>query len=111
MAVPYFFVALGYFFALHLPDNCKGNGAKVDIARNRYCHRILYPLIVFSIINTVQQCVSVGMQNGWTVYAVVGIIKHVFFMPYGGIWYLWASIVGVILLSEVLKRDQLILDS
>ena len=107
LAVPYFFVASGYFFALNLPDNCRNNGAKVDTARNRYCRRILYPFIVFSIINTVQQCVSVEMQNGWTVSVAVGLVKHVVFMPYGGMWYLLASMVGIILLAEVIKRNRL----
>ncbi len=109
LAVPYFFVASGYFFTLKLPENYKQEGMRcaVNQARNRYCRRILYPFVVFSVINTVQQCISVGMKDGWTLDEAVGIVKHVVFMPYGGMWYLLASIVGIILLAEVVKRDRL----
>lgn len=98
VAVPFFFVSSGYFLRITLD---KGKSIK------SYCLRLLKPLIVFELLNTLLQ-EAINLKNGTGLVEVIyDAIKHILFYPYGAMWFLQACIVGALLLYIFYKREKL----
>ena len=105
-AVPYFFVASGFFLGKKLFSAQKEDYA--DIIRS-YCTRLLRPLVFFEIISLVYNairyaCLGVTLKNNLFLLA-----QSVVFYPFGALWYVQACIVGALLLYPFLKKDKLCL--
>lgn len=101
VAVPYFFVASGFFLGrkLKMVDN------SWQTIRN-YCTRLLKPFIVFSIINIIQELISNWGNLG---QSCIEILQHIIFYPYGALWYVQASIIGALLLYPFIKKNKILL--
>ena len=102
LGVPYFFVASGFF----LQRKCTGD--QVGNAVKGYVKRLFLPYAVFSVIWIVQLLVDDAIQQMSVKEAVVGLIRHLAFYPLGALWYVWASIIGVLLLYPFIKKKWLL---
>ena len=98
LAVPFFFVSSGYFLRLSLE---KGKSIKT------YCFRLLKPLIVFELLNTVAEEYA-SIESGTSVLSsIIDAVRHVLFYPYGAMWFLQACIVGSLLLYSFYRRKRM----
>lgn len=104
LAVPFFFVASGFFLARKFWDKAE----EVDCIYKRYIKRLLIPLFYFSLINIVFESIKMSSYvSGPFIFRE--IIKHVVFYPWGALWFLQACIVGVLLLYPFAKRNKVLL--
>lgn len=102
MAVPFFFVASGFF----LKNRCSGENCGEAV--RQYIRRLLLPYTVFSVIWIVQLLVDDAIGGVGYSQAAVGLIQNIIFFPRGALWYVWASMIGVIMLYPALKKDRLL---
>ena len=103
-AVPYFFVASGFFLGRKLLAAPGEQYARIIRA---YCLRLLKPLIFFEIISLVYHGFVFLYTGKGLVYTVLNLVRSILFYPYGALWYVQACIVGALLLYPFLKRDRL----
>lgn len=102
LGVPYFFVASGFF----LQRKCTGD--QVGTAVKGYIKRLFLPYAVFSVIWIVQLLIDDAMQQISFREAAVRLIQYIVFNPQGGLWYVWASIIGALMLYPIIKRKWLL---
>ena len=105
-AVPFFFVASGFFFGKKIYSN---NSYKHEINNSlkKYCLRLFKPLVFFSLVNIAFQLVYYiySKININTVLLKIG--QSIVFYPLGALWYVQACIVGVVLLYPFLKKKKI----
>ena len=105
LAVPFFFVVSGFFWGLSIYQGDK----ELNTCLKNYERRLILPYIVFSIINIVL-AVTEMILNGEKIYKIAfKIIRSIIFYPYGALWYVWASMVAVILLFWFIKKEKITL--
>lgn len=104
LAVPFFFCTSGFFICkkLYLSEE----QAYKDIIK-RYIIRLLLPLMFFEFINIILESIKMMMQGITPQGIVLDIVKHICFYPYGALWYIQASIVGIILAYPFIKRKKI----
>ncbi len=102
-AVPFFFVASGFFLGTKIKTAPK-NAANIVL---RYCKRLAVPLVVFSAINIVQQCISMIIDGYGFTKIFHDMVMHILFYPYGALWYMLACIVGAVLLIPFIKNNKI----
>ena len=103
-AVPYFFVASGFFLGNKLLNAPKGQYAQIICG---YCRRLAKPLIFFEIISLLYNGL-VHLHSGEGIVTTLYLLgQSILFYPYGALWYVQACIVGALLLYPFLKRDKL----
>jgi len=105
-AVPFFFVTSGYFLGCKLYQN--SNQSVFPIIKN-YIRRLIYPYIVFSIINSIIASVDIYAKGKSVVWTFIFLAKAAIFYPYGALWYVWASIVASLLLYWFIKSEKIVL--
>ena len=98
LGVPFFFVASGYF----LSKSCQNRG--INFAVKRYCFRLLELLAAFSVIWIVQFWIDCAISKIGVANTLVQTLQRVLFLPNNALWYIQASIVGVLLLVPFIKR-------
>ena len=105
LAVPFFFISSGYFLASKW---YKYDGGFHII--QRYCKRLMLPLLVFSIVYISQYAVYSFFFNGKSIMHIVLVLaRNIIFYPMGALWFVQACIVGAFLLYPFLKRNKLTL--
>lgn len=103
LAVPFFFISSGYFLASKWH---KYDGGFHVI--QRYCKRLMLPLIVFSIVYISQYAVYSFFFNGKSIMHIALVLaRNIIFYPMGALWFVQACIVGALLLYPFLKRNRL----
>lgn len=99
LAVPFFFVATGYFLTLKV----KKDSNDIDDVYKKYIKRLLLPLAVFSLINVILETIKMSAYaSGPVIFRE--IIRHVIFYPWGALWFVQACIVGSLLLYPFVCR-------
>lgn len=102
-AVPFFFTCSGFFVGKKIFEGSKD----IYLIVIKYCKRMALPLLLFSIINVIQQIISM-LVTKLSVYEICHqVIVHVLFYPYGALWYMQACIVGILLLFPFLKFNKI----
>lgn len=104
VAVPYFFVASGFFLGKKLIDMPKEEYWHILRA---YCLRLLKPLIFFEIVSLIYYGLNYLYMGKGLVYTLMILARSIVFYPYGALWYVQASIVGALFLYPFLKKDKL----
>lgn len=100
LAVPFFFVASGYFLGSKIIKNPEN----MDLMYKKYMKRLLVPLVFFSLINILLESIKMNSyMNGPMIFRE--IIKHAVFYPWGALWFVQACIVGALLLYPFVKRN------
>lgn len=100
LAVPYFFVASGFFLKKKTEDNPKD-------AVKGYIKRLMLPYIVFSIVWIIQFVIDNAIEGIGFKDSIPVLIQNILFFPRGALWYVWASIIGVIMLYPFIKKRKL----
>ena len=104
VAVPYFFVATGFFLGKKLLVTPKEKYFKVIWS---YCLRLLKPLVVFETISLIYYGLNF-LGSGKSIVSTLRILlRTIIFYPYGALWFVQACIVGVLLLYPFLRRNKL----
>ncbi len=101
LAVPFFFVASGYLFM----DTLRKQQLSLKEKLFKQIHRLIKPFIVFGLVNTF---LNVGiLLYSEAPHPWLTIIQHFFFYPYGALWYVLATIVGLFLLYPFIKYNKM----
>lgn len=103
LGVPYFFVASGFFFQI------KCSKDNYEAATKVYLKRLLLPYAVFLAIWIVQVLIDDMIQRIDGSEAAISLVQEMLFFPGGVLWYVWASIFGVLMLCPFVKRHKLML--
>lgn len=104
LAVPYFFVASGFFLYQKVSaDPAQSAGPVIK----GYCLRLLRPLIVFELINIAQEVISLLRAGVGISGIVLNIGRSVLFYPHGALWFVQACIIGAILLVPFVKKKRI----
>lgn len=102
LAVPFFFVSSGFFLGEKI---LKGVSSVKETVKN-YVLRLLKPYIFFSVINIVQNIILMVHNGRARKEILVDVLKSIVFYPYGGLWFVWACIIAVLLLYPFLKHKK-----
>ena len=103
LGVPYFFVASGFFFERKLRRDTPKNAVKL------YIKRLLLPYSVFSVVWILQMLIDNALGHVGVWETVLRLAQSILFYPRGELGYVWASIIGVLMLYPFLKRKKLLL--
>lgn len=104
LAVPFFFVTSGFFLGRKLSDG----EAQVFPVLKRYVRRLLPPLAIVGISNGALELLLQYLRKGSVTRDMISsFVRHLFFYPYGAMWYVLACVVGALLLYPFLKRKTL----
>lgn len=103
LAVPFFFVVSGYFFGKGLKNVEISLEAKVK----KYELRLLYPFCVFSAINIILAIIDMYSKGESILWIILRVGRSVLFYPYGALWYVWASMIGMLLLYWFVKKERM----
>ena len=100
LAVPYFFVASGFFMYRKVEKLGRERAWQVV---SGYILRLMKPFLLFTVINSVQK--GIDLLRGGTnwKYAALNVFKSAVFSPYGALWFVLACIVGALLLFPFLR--------
>jgi peptidoglycan/LPS O-acetylase OafA/YrhL len=99
-AVPYFFVASGFFYGRKLYQD----GSKKNTLR--YIKRLSVKLLVFEPISLAEVIIILFLAGTTYSEIVSDSWRSVLFYPYGALWYIQAVIVAIILLSPLVKHHK-----
>ena len=101
LAVPYFFVASGFFIGIKIITN--KDGVKWKSIFKRYAEKLL----VFEPVSIAIQ-VAIMIFTATAISTIItSVCKSIIFYPWGALWYIQALIVGLALLIPFIKRDKL----
>ena len=104
LSVPFFFVISGFFFGRKAFSDL----AALKCTTRKFFLRMIPPLAVYSVLNGFCDYIKITAQEQKSAWqAIYTIIRHALFFPRGGLWYLQASVVAVLLLYVFIKRDKL----
>ena len=104
LAVPFFFVASGYFLGKKL---CKIGISEYQTVILNYCRRLLIPLLVFEAINFMESCIFNYLNGSSLGDIFMKTVKAAIFYPPGALWFIQACIVAAMLLLPFLKGKRL----
>lgn len=103
LAVPFFFVSSGFFLGEKLVN---GQKSPKEIIIN-YIKRLLIPYVAFSFVNIFQNVVLMLMNDIAPKDIIINVIRSIIFYPYGALWFIWACIVGTLLLYPFIRKGKL----
>ena len=102
LAVPFFFVTSGFFLGKGM---LKENGRKQYLLK--YEKRLLYPYLVFSVINTILSSAEMLLRGESAVRTLLKQIRAAIFYPNGALWYIWACMLAAVLIYFILQKNRL----
>lgn len=97
IAVPYFFIASGFFIGNKLYD------VGIEEFKWGVIKRLLTKLIVFEPISIVLISIQLYRQGLQCHDMLTEITQHILFYPYGALWYIQALIVALLICVPLLK--------
>ncbi len=97
-AVPYFFIASGFFFARKYYIRGYSN----SIYKN-FCKRLFTKLLVFEPLTQVEVILILALAGTAVSTIVIETIQHIVFYPLGAMWYIQALIVAGFLLVPFIR--------
>ncbi|MBR2951333.1 MAG: acyltransferase [Lachnospiraceae bacterium] len=104
LAVPFFFVTSGFFLGRKIWNADIRNLPQIA---SGYVKRLLYPYIVFTLINSIFAARDLLINGESIKWTLLRLARAALFYPYGALWYVWASIIGCILLCWFIKINKL----
>ena len=100
LAVPFFFVASGFFFKLSLEKSGGGLGETVK----KYVKRILIPFVFYVVLNiSLDVFLKIINSYDFSIKWVLRTVQKLLFYPPGAMWFLSACISGILFLYPFLK--------
>ena len=104
LGVPYFFVASGFFFGRKA---LKATSEELRDLTKNYCKRLLTKFVVFESIVSVLWLILQYKSGANMIESLLTNLQWWVFFPYGAMWYLLASVVGILMLYKFLKKNLL----
>ena len=101
MAVPFFFIASGFFYG----KKCK-NGKIKDNAIKQV-KRLIVPFVFWLLVSLPYVIISMHGENVRLI--IIKVIRQLIFYPWGALWFLSASMVAIVLSSFFIKKNKLLL--
>lgn len=102
LAVPFFFVASGYFFYLSYKKN-----SNLKETTKKYIKRLMIPLIFWLTLN-LPVVIYNYLQTGDSVSKIIKkLMRDLIFYPWGAMWYVLALIIAIIIISPFFKKNKL----
>ncbi|MCQ2249768.1 MAG: acyltransferase [Bacteroidales bacterium] len=102
IAVPFFFVTSGYFLGKKMQSGADPKSIVIN-----YCRRLLFPLVVFSIVN-ITEYVFVFLYKGDDLSQIMlKIFSSIIFYPFGALWFVQACIIGSLMLIPFYRSNKL----
>lgn len=101
LAVPFFFVTSGYFLGVRIWTSGVEKLGKIVI---QYEKRLFIPYVAFLILNSCFSAYDLyvsGESFNWT---MLRLVRAAIFYPPGALWYVWASLTGVLILYVLIKK-------
>ncbi len=105
LAVPYFFVASGYFWSKKIYASTDRLEQKA--ITSTYCKRLGFKLLIFEPISIVLFLIVSILQKAPMRETCISIIQGILFYPSGALWYIQAVIVAVLLLVPFVSRKRI----
>ena len=104
LAVPFFFVASGFFFMAKLEKS--GGGLEQTV--KSYIKRILVPLLFYVALNiSLDVFLKIINNYQFSIKWFIRTFQRILFDPPGAMWFLSACIFGIIFLYPFLKRNKI----
>ena len=104
LAVPFFFVASGFFFKLSLEKS--GGGLEETV--KKYVKRILIPFVFYVVLNiSLDVFLKIINNYDFSIKWILRTFQKVLFDPPGAMWFLSACIFGILFLYPFLKKQKL----
>lgn len=103
LAVPFFFVCSGFFLGLKLYRTNTFNDGKNEI--KKYIKRLIVPYIFWLIIGLPFQVYKLRADN--FVLIIFKLIRSILFYPWGALWYIWALIIAILLITPFYKKGKI----
>lgn len=104
LAVPFFFVASGYFWGRKIYAATDDNTSRSLTIH--YCKRLGWKLLIFEPISIMLFIADNLIQNEPVLETCISVVQGIFFYPSGSLWYIQAVIVAVILLTPFAVRQR-----
>ncbi len=104
LIVPFFFVTSGYFFGYKVWDQDEGTLWGKFL---KYEKGLLIPYIIFTIINSLFAAYDMYSAGESFLWGMLWLARAAIFYPYGALWYIWASITGMLILYLFLRKNRL----
>lgn len=101
VGVPFFFVCSGLFIGLKIYSKREETNTIVF----KFIKRLLYPLIFWLIMSLPFELKNLEGKNIATIIDI--LVRKIIFYPWGAMWYVWALIIGLLLLLPFIKKDKM----
>lgn len=98
LAVPFFFISSGFFLVKKITYNSDFSYIK------SYIIRLLKPCFLWLTINTVLEIIKFIMSGKDVVSIFISVIRALIFYPYGALWYVYALILGVLIMYYFITK-------
>lgn len=102
LAVPYFFIISGYFIAKSIRKN-----NDVERTVKEYCKKLILLFIIFESVSIIINVTIEIINNKKVSYIFLDVIRHLIFYPWGSMWYVSSTIIGLLILVPFIKRNKL----
>jgi len=106
LAVPYFFIASGFFIGKKLFAK---DSKDFDFKWHNIIKRLIIKLAVFEPLSIILIVIQLKRQGLVITDIVLDVTKHIVFYPYGALWYIQALIVAILILIPFIKIGKLAL--
>lgn len=102
LAVPYYFVATGYFLGKKLNKCNSTDEAKLCV--KNYSKRLMYPLLLWGTFGLIKNAAE-NIYNGKSIaYILLDVGRHIVFYPLNAMWFCLACIVAAWLIYYFVVR-------
>ena len=102
LAVPFFFCTSGFFIGKKIQS-----GKSAQSVIHNFIVRVFPAYLLFLIINTlfyIRDLVVIKHLGGKEI--VINVFKSLIFYPQGALWYVWASIIALLILKPFIESNK-----
>lgn len=103
LAVPYFFIASGFFLGGKL---FKSNYKTISQWKGTF-NRLLIKLIIFEPFSIFLIAIQLIRQGNSISEIILQIVQHIVFYPYGALWYIQALIIAFAIIIPIYRKIRL----
>ena len=102
LAVPFFFITSGFLYGSKILKK----DADISPITKKYLIRLIIPLIFWLIMGFIPEVIK---RDYNVILTIKEIYKNILFYPYGALWYMYALVVSIPILSLFYKKGKFVL--
>ena len=108
LAVPFFFVASGYFYANKFLPTSEDKTKRMEVCKS-FITKLLPPFIVFSAIGLIFYAIPLFLQkDNILIIIIIKLCRTAIFYPRGAMWYIAATMLAVFIFSKFWEKRKLL---